>query len=119
MAWQQCSVCHGSSINLKNGQKVECRHCQGLGRVYVNTSKPVESGFFPFLTTLQVLVALAAGYLATNIDKQWVLTHKLILDVLVAGAVYWALTLKTIRALMLWGIAAVILYQAYQVWMLR
>ncbi len=87
--------------------------------MYVNPSKPVGSGLFPFLTILQVLVALAAGYLATNIDQQWAMTHKLILGALVAGAVYWALTLKAIRVLVLWGIAAAILYQAYQVWILR
>ncbi|MFZ6044706.1 hypothetical protein ACFW0H_01050 [Pseudomonas sp. CR3202] len=118
MAWQQCSACHGNSTILKGGHTIECRHCRGQGRVYVNPSKPVGVGF-PLLTVLQVFAALAAGYLATNFDKQWAPTHNLILGALVAGAVYWAFTLKVIRVLMLWAIAGVILFQAYQVWILR
>lgn len=57
---------------------------------------------------------MAAGYLASTYDKQWEPTHNLILGAMVAVAVYWVLTLKVIRELVLWGMALAILYQLYQ-----
>jgi hypothetical protein len=116
MAWQQCPVCRGSRTILKNGHAVECRYCRGLGRVYDCPPKPAAGGF-PFLTVLQVLASLAAGYLAATYDKQWEPTHNLILGAMVTIAVYWVLTLKMIRELVLWGMALVILYQLYQAWL--
>ncbi|MDH4556857.1 hypothetical protein E8F11_17075 [Pseudomonas sp. BN417] len=118
MAWQQCPVCHGSRAILKNGYATECRYCRGLGKVYESTSKSVTGGLF-FQAALQVLASLAAGYLAAEYEKQWDPTDKLILGALVAAAVYWCLTLKVFRELLLWGMALVAIYHVYEGWIHR
>ncbi len=116
MAWQQCPVCHGSRTIHKDGRSVECRYCRGLGRVYDAPPKPFSSGLL-FMTLLQVTASLGAGYLATTYTKHWEQTHSVILGAMVAIAVYWVLTLKMFRDLLLLGLALAILYQLYQVWL--
>ena len=118
MARQQCPVCQGSRAILKNGYATECRYCRGLGKVYKSTSKSVTGGLF-FQITLPILASLAAGYLATEYEKQWDPTHKLILGALVAGAVYWCLSLKVFREMLLWGMALVASYHLYEAWIHR
>lgn len=69
------------------------------------------------MTLLQVAASLGAGYLATTYSKHWEQTHSLILGAMVAIAVYWVMTLKMFRDLILLGLALAILYQLYQVWL--
>ncbi|MFZ6049112.1 hypothetical protein ACFW0H_23700 [Pseudomonas sp. CR3202] len=86
--------------------------------MYESASKSGAHGLL-LQTVLQILASLAAGYLAVDYDKQWDPTHNLILGALVAGAVYWFLSLKVVRELILWGVALVTLYHAYQAWIHR
>ena len=72
---------------------------------------------FPLLVILQVLASLAAGYLSATYLKQPEPTHNLILGAMVAAAIYWALTLKVARQLILWGMALAISYHLYQAWL--
>lgn len=118
MAWQQCPVCHGSRTIQKDGRTVECRYCRGLGRVYDAPPKPFSGGLL-FMTLLQVTASLGAGYLAATYTRHWEQMHSLILGVMVAIAVYWVLTLKVFRELILLGLALAILYQLYQAWLLH
>lgn len=72
---------------------------------------------FLFVAVLQVLVSLAAGYLSATYFKQPEPTHNLILGAMVAAAVYWAMTLKVARQLILWGMALAIAYHLHQAWL--
>ncbi|MBD2838625.1 hypothetical protein ID144_16395 [Pseudomonas sp. JM0905a] len=71
------------------------------------------------MTLLQVTASLGVGYLAATYTRHWEQTHSLILGVMVAVAVYWVLTLKVFRELILLGLALAILYQLYQAWLLH
>ncbi|MDH4610390.1 hypothetical protein E8F12_17735 [Pseudomonas sp. BN102] len=66
---------------------------------------------------LQVVASLAAGYLSATYFKQPDATHNLILGAMVAAAIYWALTLKVARQLILWGMTLAVFYHLYQAWL--
>lgn len=76
-----------------------------------------KPGADPLLVALQVLASLAAGYLSATYFKHPDATYNLILGAMAAATVYWALTLKVARQLILWGMTLVVFYHLYEAWL--